>query len=186
MLCFYRSMHSSFFCWNPWLSGKESSERDTGDMDSISRLGRREMATYSSGFPGKAHGQGSLVGYSPRDSKRARHDLSTKQQQFCPYISIAWLGFEFSGKTIFLEFEEKSQDNSRAKYPEQMGLEWNRRTEGSRNSVAMGKVVWRAWTFGKTVAYAFHSSVKAPGEKTEVPSKLILKGQLFQRKQKVI
>ena len=30
---------------------------------------------------GKSHGQGSLVGYSPRGCKRAGHDLATKQQQ---------------------------------------------------------------------------------------------------------
>ena len=146
----------------------------------------KEMATHSSGFPGKAHGQRSLVGYNPWGRKRVRHDLSTKQQQFCLYISIAWQGFEFYGKTTFLEFEEKSQGNRCAKYPEQMGLEWNRRTEGSRNNAAMGKIIWRVWTFGKTVAYAFHSSVKAPGEKTKVPPKLIFKSQLCQRKQKVI
>ena len=158
-------------------------------MDSISGSGRSPGEGNGNPlqwFFWKAHGQRSSVGCSPWGSKRAGHDLSTKQQQFCPYISTAWLGFEFYGKTIFLGFEEKSQDNSRAKYPEQMGLEWNRRTEGSRNNVAMGKVIGRVWTFGKTVAYAFHSSVKAPGEKTKVPPKLILKRQLFQRKQKVI
>ena len=136
-------------------------------MDSISGSGRSPGEGNGNPlqwFFWKAHGQRSLAGCSPWGSKRAGHDLSTKQQ-FCPYISTAWLGFEFYGKTIFLGFEEKSQDNIRAKYPEQMGLKWNRRTEGSRNNVAMGKVIGRVWTFGKTVAYAFHSSVKAPGGK---------------------
>ena len=32
-------------------------------------------------LPGESHGHRSLVGYSPRGSKRAGHDLATKQQQ---------------------------------------------------------------------------------------------------------
>ena len=36
-------------------------------------------------LPGKSHGQGSLVGYSPWGLKRVRHDLVSKQQQH-PYI----------------------------------------------------------------------------------------------------
>ena len=31
-------------------------------------------------LPGKSHGQRSLVGYSPWDSKRVRHNLVTEQQ----------------------------------------------------------------------------------------------------------
>ena len=32
-------------------------------------------------LPGKSHGQGSLVGYSPLGHKRVGYDLATKQQQ---------------------------------------------------------------------------------------------------------
>ena len=34
-------------------------------------------------YPRKSHEQRSLVGYSPWDRKRVRHDLATKQQQEC-------------------------------------------------------------------------------------------------------
>ena len=57
----------------------------TGDAGSISGSGRspeKEMATQSSIFPGKPHGQRSLVGYSPWGHKRVREDLVTKQQQW--------------------------------------------------------------------------------------------------------
>ena len=46
-----------------------------------------EIATHSSIFPGKSHGQRSLVGYSPWGCKRVGHDLETKQQQ----ISVHFL-----------------------------------------------------------------------------------------------
>ena len=32
-------------------------------------------------LPGKSHGQRSLAGHSPQDSKMVVHDLATKQQQ---------------------------------------------------------------------------------------------------------
>ena len=41
----------------------------------------KEMATHSSIFAEKSHGQRSLVGYSPWDCKRVGHNLATKQQQ---------------------------------------------------------------------------------------------------------
>ena len=41
----------------------------------------KEMATRSIFFPGKSHGQRSLVGYSPWGHKRVRHDLATKPQE---------------------------------------------------------------------------------------------------------
>ena len=40
----------------------------------------KEMATNPVFLPGKSHGQRRLVGYSPWDCKRVRHDLVTKQQ----------------------------------------------------------------------------------------------------------
>ena len=39
------------------------------------------MVTTSVFLPGKSYGQRSLVGYSPRDHKRVRHDIATKQQE---------------------------------------------------------------------------------------------------------
>ena len=55
-----------------------------GDMGSILGSGRfpwRMKWQLTPVFlPGKSHGQGSLVGYSPWGQK-VRHDLATKQQQ---------------------------------------------------------------------------------------------------------
>ena len=52
----------------------------------VRSLGREDpleegMATHSSIFPGKSHGQRSLEGYSLWGHKRVRHDLVTQQQQ---------------------------------------------------------------------------------------------------------
>ena len=44
---------------------------------------RRKWQPTAIFLPGEFHGQRSLVGYSPWDHKRVRHDLETKQQQ-CP------------------------------------------------------------------------------------------------------
>ena len=41
-----------------------------------------EMTAHTPLFlPGKTHGQRSLWGYNPRDHKKARHNLETRQQQ---------------------------------------------------------------------------------------------------------
>ena len=50
----------------------------------VSSLGRedpleKEMVTPSIFLPGESHGQRSLVGCSPWNSKRVTHDLETKQ-----------------------------------------------------------------------------------------------------------
>ena len=45
-------------------------------------------------LPGRSHGQGSLVGYSPRGWKRVEHDLVTKQQ----YVYIS--GLELSSSSV--------------------------------------------------------------------------------------
>ena len=39
-------------------------------------------------FPGKSHGQRTLVGYSPCGHKRVRHDLATKQQKQQTPVSV--------------------------------------------------------------------------------------------------
>ena len=44
-------------------------------------LWRRKWQTTQIFLPGKSHGQGSLVGYSPWGHKRVRRDSVTKQQQ---------------------------------------------------------------------------------------------------------
>ena len=41
----------------------------------------KEMATTPVFLAGKSHGQRRLVGYSPGDHKRVRHNLAAKQQQ---------------------------------------------------------------------------------------------------------
>ena len=41
----------------------------------------KQMAAHSVFFPGKPHGQRSMVGYSPWGPKRVVHDLAMKQQQ---------------------------------------------------------------------------------------------------------
>ena len=46
------------------------------DVGSIPGLGRYPSPVF---LPGKAHGQRSLVGYSPWDHKRVRHDFTSKQ-----------------------------------------------------------------------------------------------------------
>lgn len=43
----------------------------------------KEMQPIPVLLPRKSHEQRSLVGYSPWDGKRVRHDLATKQQQEC-------------------------------------------------------------------------------------------------------
>ena len=64
--------------------GKEYA-RSAGDLGSIPGSGRssgeREMATHSSILAWRIPWMESLVGYSPWDDKRVRHDLATKQQQ---------------------------------------------------------------------------------------------------------
>ena len=42
---------------------------------------RRKWQPTPASLPGKSHGQRSLVGYSPWDRKRAKHNLATKQQE---------------------------------------------------------------------------------------------------------
>ena len=71
--------------WRPrWLSGKEST-CNTGDTGSI-HVGkirwRRKCQLIPVFLPGKPQGQGSLVGYSPWDSKTVRHDLEIERQWF--------------------------------------------------------------------------------------------------------
>ena len=46
------------------------------DVGSIPGLGRYPSPVF---LPGKAHGERSLVGYSPWDHKRVRHDFASKQ-----------------------------------------------------------------------------------------------------------
>ena len=52
---------------------------------------RKKWQSSSVFFPGKSHGQRSLVGYSPWSPKRVGHDLATKQQHgktsnYCKWI----------------------------------------------------------------------------------------------------
>ena len=58
---------------------------NAGDAGSIPGSGRspwrRKWQPTPVFLPGKSHGHGSLVGYSPWDCKRIWHDLVTKQQQ---------------------------------------------------------------------------------------------------------
>ena len=71
-----------------WLRGKEST-----CMGSIPGLGRfpwrRKWQPIPVFFPGKSHGQRSLVGYSPWGLKRVRHDWATKQQSVCMSVPLS-------------------------------------------------------------------------------------------------
>ena len=71
--------------WLPrWLSGKESTSqsRRRGFDPWVRKIPRRRKWRPTLVFvPGKSHGQGSLVGYTPWGHKRVGHDLMTKQQQ---------------------------------------------------------------------------------------------------------
>ena len=67
-----------------WLSGKESSRQCwRGRFNPCVRKipWRRKRQSTPVFLPGKSHGQGSLVGYSPWGHKRVEHDLLTKQQR---------------------------------------------------------------------------------------------------------
>ena len=46
-------------------------------------------------FPGKPHGQRSLVGYSPWSHKKIRYNLATKQQQNNIYLRVNQFFFCF-------------------------------------------------------------------------------------------
>ena len=73
---------NSGFPW--WLSSKEPACRcRRRGLDPWVRKipWRRKWQPNALFVPGKSHGQRSLVGYSPWDSKRVRHDLVTKQQR---------------------------------------------------------------------------------------------------------
>ena len=66
-----------------WLRGKESSCqcRRRGFDPSVGKIAwRRKWQPTPVFWPEESHGHRSLVGYSPRGPKRARHDLATKQQ----------------------------------------------------------------------------------------------------------
>ena len=71
-----------------WLSGKESTcnagdtcRRHGFDSWVGKILRRRKWQTIPVFLPGKSHGQGSLVGYSPWGGRRVKCDLATRQQQ---------------------------------------------------------------------------------------------------------
>ena len=49
---------------------------------------RRKGQPTPMSLPGKSHGQRSLLGCSPWDHERVRHDLATKQQQWQQHILI--------------------------------------------------------------------------------------------------
>ena len=75
------------FPW--WLSGKNQPV-NAGDTGEEGRWGsewvrkipwRRKWQPTPVFLPGKTHGEGSLVGYSPWGSERVGHDLVTKQKQ---------------------------------------------------------------------------------------------------------
>ena len=68
-----------------WLSGNLNPPTNAGDLGLIARSGRSPRGGNGKPtpvfLPGKFHGQRSLVGYSPWDHKKVRHDLVTKQQE---------------------------------------------------------------------------------------------------------
>ena len=64
----------------------------------------KQMAGHSVFLPGKFHRERRLVGYSPWDCKRVRHDLETKQQQ-SPTLASWLLSFPFI-KSNFLIFQK--------------------------------------------------------------------------------
>ena len=82
-----------------WLSGKESA-CNAGDVCLIPGSERSPVEgndnplQYTVFLPGKSHGQGSPMGYSPWGCKRVGHNLATKQQQI--YIDIAPPSMGFS------------------------------------------------------------------------------------------
>ena len=53
-------------------------------------------------LPGKSHGQRRLVGYSPLGSKRVRHDLATKQQQYQYKNAYSEQSTVFSGTSMLV------------------------------------------------------------------------------------
>ena len=55
---------------------------DVGTIPGLERSLEKGMATHSSPMflPGKSQGQRSLLGYSPWDHKRVKHNFATKQQ----------------------------------------------------------------------------------------------------------
>ena len=60
-----------------WLSGKESacSAGDAGEMGSAPGSGRSPGGGHGNPLlPGESHGQRSLVGYSPKELQRIRHN----------------------------------------------------------------------------------------------------------------
>ena len=68
-----------------WFSGKKNPSANTEDLRFdlwVWKIPWRNKQQPTSVFlPGKFHGQKSLVGYSPWDCKRVRHNLTTKQHQ---------------------------------------------------------------------------------------------------------
>ena len=65
----------------PVVKNLPASAGDIRDVGSIPGLGRsleKEMAPLPVFWPGKSHGQRSLVGYCPRGCKRVGHDLVAK------------------------------------------------------------------------------------------------------------
>ena len=73
-----------------WLSGKEFA-CNAGDVCLIPGSERSPVEgndnplQYTVFLPGKSHGQGSPMGYSPWGCKRVGHNLATKQQQIFRY-----------------------------------------------------------------------------------------------------
>ena len=59
----------------------------------------KKMAPTPVFLPGKAHGQRSLAGYSPRGRERVRQDLMTKQQLLLLYYKVTSITF-----SLFLLF----------------------------------------------------------------------------------
>ena len=67
-----------------WLRSKESicqCKRCRFNPSVMKIPWRRKWQPAPVSLPGKSHAQRSLGGYSPRDCKRVRHNLGTKQQQ---------------------------------------------------------------------------------------------------------
>ena len=69
-----------------WLNGKNppANTGDAGEAGLVPGLrrspGEGDLPPRPVFLPGKSHGQNSLVSYSPKDHKRLRHDLASKQQ----------------------------------------------------------------------------------------------------------
>ena len=65
-----------------WLGDNPpANAEDASSVPGVRRSPGLGNDNYSVFLPGKSHGQRSLVGCSPLDRKRVRHDLATKQQQ---------------------------------------------------------------------------------------------------------